>query len=191
MISYLSGKIVFKNDKEITLLTSGGVGYKLFVSPDVLTAVQVGQEAGFECYLSVKEEVLDLYGFANNRERELFKLFISVSGVGPKTALRFFELGSAEEISLGISRGDVSYLTKVSGIGRKIAERIVVELQSKVKKDITDAGGVPVGDALSEILDALVALGYSTLEAREVVKQLDPKGKKSEQLLREALQMIK
>lgn len=193
MISLIQGKVLSNKNGELTVLTAGGVGYRLLVSPSVAKSTLVGSDATIETYLSVKEDALDLFGFASLAEKELFKNFLSVSGVGPKTALHLLELGSVEEITLAIGRGDVEYLTKVSGIGKKTAERIVVDLKSKVAKGISDAGGaaLPATDAQSDVIDALVTLGYSVLQAREVVKKLDATGKNSEQLLREALKNIK
>ena len=191
MISLLTGKIISNNTEAVTLLTSGGVGYALKVSPAAAALCRVGEEITIETYLVVREDALELYGFASNAERELFKQCLSVSGVGPRTALHLLALGSVEEITIAIGRGDVDYLTKVSGIGKKTAERVVVELKSKVAKGIKDAGGPVVTDALSDVIDALVTLGYSVLQAREVVKKLDSNGKNSEQLLREALRSIK
>ena len=172
-------------------MTSGGVGYRVLASPNAAQMCSVGYDVTLEVYLSVKEDALDLFGFAGPAERELFKNFLTVSGIGPKTALHLLSLGSVEEITLAIGRGDIEYLTKVSGIGRKTAERIIVELKSKVAKDMQDAGVVIQSDALTDVIDGLVTLGYSVLQARDAVKKLDPNGKTSEQLLREALRVIK
>lgn len=192
MISLLHGTIVSKNNREIVLMTSGGVGYRILVSPSVLVSGKVGDELTIQTHLSVKEDAMDLFGFVSVAEKELFKNFLTVSGVGPKTALHLLELGSVEEITLAIGRSDVEYLTKVSGIGRKTAERIVVDLKSKVAKGMSEAGVQIVRtDAMSDVIDALVTLGYSALQARDVVKNIDMAGKSSEQLLREALQRIK
>ncbi len=194
MISLIAGKVISKKEEEITIMTAGGVGYRLLASPGVLTSVKVGDEAQIETYLSVKEDALDLFGFASLAEKQLFKNFLSVSGVGPKTALHLLALGSVEEITLAIGRGDVEYLTKVSGIGKKTAERIVVELREKVAKESgirNQESGAKSSDAVSDVIDGLVTLGYSNLEAREVVKKLDANGKTSEELLREALRAIK
>lgn len=172
-------------------MTPGGVGYKVMVGPSAAQICFVGFDVTLETYLSVKEGALDLFGFAGPAERELFKNFLTVSGIGPKTALHLLSLGSVEEITLAIGRGDVDYLTKVSGIGRKTAERIVVELKSKVAKDMQAAGVSIKSDVLGDVIDGLITLGYSVLQAREAAKQLDPGGKTSEQLLREALRIIK
>lgn len=196
MISLIQGKIVNKKESELVVMTAGGIGYKLAVSPSALGLATVGNEVTLETYLVVKEDALDLYGFASSAEKELFKNFISVSGVGPKTALHLLALGGVEEITLAIGRGDVDFLTKVSGIGKKTAERIVVDLKSKVAKGLKDSGITNLGtgaknDVVTDVIDALVTLGYSVLDAREVASKLDAAGKNSEQLLREALRAIR
>ena len=192
MISLIQGKVVGKNNNELVVMTAGGVGYRIMVSPAALALAPAGNEIILNTYLVVKEDSHSLYGFANLAEKELFKNFLSVSGVGPKTALHLLELGSVEETTLAIGRSDVDYLTKVSGIGKKTAERIVVELKNKVAKGVSEAGvKMPAGDIMSDVIDALVTLGYSALQARDVVKRIDATGKNSEQLLREALQRIK
>lgn len=192
MISIITGKIVSKNNNEMVVMTAGGVGYRLLCSPTAMTSASVGSDVSLDTYLSVKEDALDLFGFASNAEKELFKNFLTVSGVGPKTAIHLLELGSVEEITLAIGRSDIDYLTKVSGIGKKTAERLVVELKNKVAKGMSEAGLKMVqGDAMSDVVDALVTLGYTALQARDVIKTLDTAGKNSEQLLREALQKIR
>lgn len=196
MISLIQGKILSKKEGELVLMTSGGVGYKLSVSPSAIAQGKVGDVVTIETYLSVKEDALNLFGFASGAEKELFKQFLTVSGVGPKTALHLLALGGVEDITLAIGRGDLDYLTKVSGIGRKTAERIVVELKSKVAKGLKESGianpevGAP-SDSITDVIDALVTLGYSVLAAREVVKKLNPANKSTEQLLREALTSIR
>lgn len=193
MISLLEGVVISKQDSELVLMTSGGVGYRLMVSPTAFSLATVGDKVTLNTHLSVKEDSLDLFGFASMAEHALFKNLISVSGVGPKTAIHFLSLGSVEEITVAIGRGDVEYLTKVSGIGRKTAERIVVDLKTKVAKNMKDVG-MPMpaaNDAVTDVIDGLVTLGYSVLDAREVVKKLETDGKTSEQLLREALRCVR
>ncbi|OGH68415.1 MAG: Holliday junction DNA helicase RuvA [Candidatus Magasanikbacteria bacterium RIFCSPLOWO2_02_FULL_44_11] len=193
MIALLEGKIIGKNNNELTLMTSGGVGYRVLVSQAAFGLAAIGSMIILTTYLSVKEDALDLFGFASSAEKALFRNFLSVSGVGPKTALHLLSLGSVEEITVAIGRGDVDYLTKVSGIGKKTAERIVVDLKSKVAKGMKDNGmAMPAAsDAVTDVIDGLVTLGYSVLDARDAVKKLDANGKTSEQLLREALRSVK
>jgi len=193
MISQLYGKIISNQNGEITLMTSGGVGYRILVSPSAAKLAVVDSEIKLDTYLVVREDALDLFGFGSLAEKELFKQFLSVSGVGPKTAVHLLELGGVEEITLAIGRGDVEFLTKVSGIGKKTAERIVVDLKNKVKNQLAMSNEQLAcsSDAQTDVIDALVTLGYSVLQAREAVQKLDAKGKTSEVLLREALRMMK
>ncbi len=194
MIALISGRVVNNNGSEAVIMTAGGVGYRVMISPGAASLCLVGNEVILETYLVVREDVLDLFGFANELEKKLFKNFVSVSGVGPKTALHLLSLGSVAEIALAIGRGDLEYLTKVSGIGKKTAERIVVELREKMSKEQKSFGADLVsGDnaAVNDAVEGLITLGYSALQAREVVKQIDVKNKTSEQLLREALQKIR
>ncbi len=175
-------------------MTPGGVGYRVMSSPNASKRCEVGSEVMLDTYLVVREDVLELFGFASKEEKALFKNFLSVSGVGPKTALHLLSLGTAEEITLAVGRGDIEYLTKVSGIGKKTAERVVVELREKMRESRImnhELGDANVSDAVGDVVDALVTLGYSLQQAREVMKKINASGKNSEQLLREALRMIK
>lgn len=194
MIAVLRGKIIDNKNSELVLLTSGGVGYRINASLKALEQFQVEKEVEIETYLVVREDALELFGFAGKEEKRLFTQLLQVSGIGPKTALHILSLGSVADISSAIGNGDVTYLTKVSGIGKKTAERIVVELQSKLKEyslEHAESGIMLEGSVLHDVADGLEALGYSALEAREVVKKLDAGGKTSEQLLKQALQMMK
>jgi Holliday junction DNA helicase RuvA len=151
--------------------------------------LELNQNIKIPVYMAVRENSMDLFGFQSLAEKELFLKFLDVNGVGPKSALHLISLGSVEEISSAIARGDINYLTKVSGIGKKTAERIVVELKSKMSKLGIDNLELDNGQ-LGEVMDALVSLGYSKDEAREVVKNLDSEGKNSEELIRQALRIL-
>jgi len=189
MISMINGKILSKNTDGIVLMTQGGVGYFLLMAKNKIAKLIVGENISMLTYLSVRENAMDLFGFEKNNERELFLKFLDVSGVGPKTALHLLSLGGVEEISSAIGRGDLDYLTKVSGIGKKTAERIIVELKNKISSVGEDIS--VQSDVLSDVISGLVALGYPANVARDIVKKLNDKGKTSEQLLKEALQKIK
>jgi len=190
MIAYLEGKIIVKNPGEIILLNTG-VGYQVFLAESVLKDLSLDQDVAFYIYHNVREEASDLYGFALAEELELFKMLISVSGVGPKTALGVFNICQAGDLREAISRGDASLLTKVSGIGSKTAERIVLELKDKVVtlnfySKINDSGGA----ARSDEIDALMALGYSLTEARQALNGVDSSIKNSSDRLKEALKKM-
>jgi len=191
MISILSGKIIENSGSQIVLMTAGGVGYELAVNVRSAQKWPTGSEARILTYMAVRENAMELYGFSDKEEKDLFEKFLLVSGIGPKTALHLLSLGTVKEISAAIGREDLAYLTNVSGIGRKTAERIVVELKNKVGEAENLAAGEETGGILGDVIAGLMALGYSVQEAREAAKKLNINGKSSEQLMKEALQMIK
>lgn len=195
MIALIQGKVVSCLGNEVLILTNSGIGYSLLVSPGAAQICVAGSDVTLETHLVVKEDALDLYGFANVSEKKLFKNFVSVSGVGPKTAMYLFSLGRVEEIVLAVGRGDTDFLTKVSGIGKKTAERIVVELREKMQKQQTEYGKVTLSEqesgSVNDALEGLITLGYTVLQARDTLKKIETDGKTSEQLLREALRIIK
>jgi len=192
MISFLSGKLILKQNNKIHVLTSSGVGYEVHVSAPFFVELRIDQEIQLHTYLKVSENAMELFGFRNADEKEFFELLISVSGVGPKTALNVLALGSMEQIQSAIARGDVSYLTQVSGIGKKTAERLVVELKSKMVERGTgnEGGRVENSEVLGEVVEALVGMGYSREEARVAVKDLSPKDKDVSTLLKKALRLL-
>ncbi|MFA6547530.1 MAG: Holliday junction branch migration protein RuvA [Candidatus Magasanikbacteria bacterium] len=196
MIANVVGKIVANNGAEIVVQTVGGVGYEIKVSTNGAQSFKVGQEAQILTCLSVRENSMELFGFANQEEKNLFGKLISVSGIGPKSALHILSLGSVQDISAAINRGDVSYLKKVSGIGGKTAERIVVDLKGKMDNVVVESKDnimMQNGEstAVSDAIEGLIALGYSAVDAREVIKQLEVEEKASEQILKEALRRMR
>jgi len=190
MISLIKGKIIENNGEQIIVLTAGGVGYKILVNTNGADFFKLGAEAEILTYLVVRENVMELYGFKNKEEKGLFEKLLLVSGIGPKTALHILSLGTGGEISSAIARGDVAYLTKVSGMGKKTAERLIVELKSKLGAVKDLSLGEEFSSEVGDVLEGLISLGYSTTQAREAVKRLQSKGKTSEQLMKEALKML-
>src|SRR3989338_5141450 len=162
MIGSIRGKIILKRDKWL-IVESAGVGYKVNVAPDTLQRTKIdGKEAFFFIHTHVREDALDLYGFADLSELEFFEMLIGVSGIGPKGALAILGITSVETLRKAISAGDISYLTKISGIGNKTAEKIVIELRDKMG---TELQGASLQGELDS-LEALKSLGYSQNEAR-------------------------
>lgn len=188
MISYISGSILSKSKHSLTVMTAGGVGYEIAMTPLRLVGFGIGQEIELFTYLRVTDQAHDLYGFVTAEERQFFSLLMTVSGVGPKTALNVLSLGSIDHIKDAIARGDVKYLTAVQGLGKKTAERLVVELKSKV--GLATETGEQEGGIMGDAIDALVSLGYSKDEARAVVQKIDAADATSEQILREALKLL-
>ncbi|MFA5934123.1 MAG: Holliday junction branch migration protein RuvA [Candidatus Paceibacterota bacterium] len=172
MISHLKGILIFHSDK-FAILEVAGVGYKIFLSPDNIAKIstKIGEEFSFWTHLAVREDALDLYGFMAHEELEFFVMLLDVSGIGPKSALGILGTASIPTLKKAIATADTSYLTKVSGIGKKTAEKIVLELRDKLSLlGVNDEGGILRGE--SEVLEALKALGYRENDARDALKNI-------------------
>ena len=167
MIGSIRGKIILKTDKYLVVETSG-VGYKVSVSPDVLLMSKVDAEVLFWTHLHVREDAMDLYGFKDRKELEFFEMLINVSGIGPRSGLAILGIAPIETLKRGIGTGDISYLTKISGIGKKTAEKIVLELRDKFEGNLEEGSFKEELDAL----EALKSLGYSQAEARDALKKV-------------------
>ena len=173
MIARLRGKPVASTPEGL-VLDVGGVGYLLAATPSAVRKAAEADEVVVETYLHVREDALQLYGFAERAERELFIQLLSVNGVGPKVALAIVSGSPAEELRRAIVREDAARFTAIPGIGKKTAERIVLELKEK----LAVAGVAPVGTAAEPdehvvARDALVELGYSIADAERVLAQTD------------------
>jgi Holliday junction DNA helicase RuvA len=174
MIGSIKGKIILKTEKYI-IVETGGVGYKISVvsgeaRPSMLGLASPTAETFFWIHTHIREDILDLYGFLDRQELEFFEMLINVSGIGPKGALGILGIASIETLKKAISTSDISYLTKISGIGKKTAEKIVIELRDKM-------GEQKEGSSLQgelDVLEALKSLGYSQHEARETLKKISP-----------------
>ncbi|MCD4761268.1 Holliday junction branch migration protein RuvA [bacterium] len=186
MIAYLKGKILKKTSKSIILLTNS-IGYEVFLTLKNLEQVQAEQEKEFFVYSYIKEDAFDLYGFANLEELDFFKKLISVSGIGPKSALNVLALAEVEELKRAITSGDYTVLQQVSGIGKKTAERLVVELKEKFIVDLSEQAVVTDSD--KQVVEALVSLGYKQNEARGIIKDLVEEGDLATRI-KEALKLI-
>lgn len=193
MISYLKGQLKAKH-KNYLIVVVHDVGYQVFVNQSLFAEFVAGQPVELYTHQYIKEDALDLYGFKNLEELEMFELLLSISGVGPKSALGILSVAKTEELKVTIARGDSSILTKVSGVGRKTAERIVLELRDKVASigvgDMVVGGGAGAGMAQSDEIDALMALGYSLQQAREALREIDPSLKNPSERIRAALKML-
>jgi len=192
MITYLRGKIKYKKNNFLIVDVSG-VGYKLYINETLLSELSIDLEYEFFIHQHVREDALDLYGFKNMEDLEMFELLLSVSGVGPKSALGVSAVASSEDLREAISRGDSSILIKVSGIGKKTAERVVLELREKVGTiNVSGFDSKQNGNmsASADEIDALMALGYSLFEARDVLKKIDPKLKDSGERIKAALRNL-
>ncbi len=168
MIGSIKGQVTHKSTNYLIVETNG-VGYKIFVTPPVLLGAKLNQELSLVILTYVREDQISLYGFPTLPELEFFELLLTVSGVGPKSALGIMSLASLEMIKSAIVSEDPSVFTKVSGIGRKTAERVIVELKEKLKDE---KSSMPVAREHSDAMDALIALGYNQQQARDALKNV-------------------
>ncbi|MBI5139763.1 Holliday junction branch migration protein RuvA [Candidatus Nomurabacteria bacterium] len=188
MIGSIRGKIILKTDKFLILETAG-VGYKINVSPDVLSKTKkLDEKISLWIHTHVREDILDLYGFEERQELEFFEMLINVSGIGPKGAIAILGIATIDTLKKAISTNDLAYLTKISGIGKKTAEKIVIELRDKVGKGENGKEGFSLQGEL-DALEALKSLGYSQMEAREALKKVSV-GTDTNTKIREALKIL-
>lgn len=174
MIGFLRGKVI-GNYGDYCLLDVGGVGYRVFTTAQALSGIALGAECSFFVQTTVREDAILLYGFAKREEYEAFQLLVSVSGIGPKGALAILSTMAVSDLYAAIAQENISALKKLPGVGKKSAERLVLELKDKVGGvgEIPTSGAVSVGAGVSdEATAALMALGYSQGEIARVTKQI-------------------
>lgn len=189
MIIWINGVIKFKG-ANFLVLDVNSVGYKVFVSAETLRkAPQTGEKLTLWTHYYLKEDTAELYGFLNHAELEFFEQLIQISGIGPKSAIGVLAVGSIDNLKKAIASGETEYLTKVSGIGRKLAEKIVVELRDKLAAIGVDTGSA-VFAAESEALEALRSLGYSLRESREALNKIPKDIAGTENIIKEVLKKI-
>lgn len=189
MIYSLEGIFVSRGDHFLVVKT-GGIGFKIFTNERTLARLpREGGEVILFCHLYVREDQLDLYGFSEEGALKLFEFLISVSGVGPKTALSVLDVDTVEHVMAAIINKQTEVLARASGIGKKTAERIVLELNNRIALPKAEAMGRVVS-ANMEIEDALSGLGYGRQEIRKVLEELGPEEKTLEDRLRQALRIL-
>jgi Holliday junction DNA helicase RuvA len=188
MIAAVRGEVLVRRPDHV-VVDAGGVGYRLTVSAETLKSVPAtGREGFLHAELIARDDSLALYGFASEEERDLFRELISVSGVGPKVAIAVLGGGTSRDLLRAIAAGDAKRFQAVPGIGKRTAERIIVELREKVAGELEEAiaiGAEQGGDPRSLARDGLVNLGYSPSEAEELLGDAD--SERPEELIAEAL----
>ena len=194
MIDQISGKIISINNNYV-VLGVGGLGIKVNISATFASKLVNEDLITLVTYLNVREDALDLYGFKNDSERNLFLMLISISGIGPKLAVSILSGVELEELKSKILSGDIKSLTSIPGVGAKTAKRIIIELKDKLSETITTELGFEdnFGSKISrDVLSALVGLGYSESIAIEVIKRINPvnSDKSIEILIKEALKIL-
>lgn len=189
MISYLEGKILDKDEK-LFILNAGGVGYKIYSHSGILGKIaDIGGKTEIWTHLYVRENALELYGFLEKEELDFFEMLISISGIGPKSALGILETASVKNLKQAIVSEDEAFFTKMSGIGRKTAERLILELKNKLAKTVIlekGSGFRETGDAF----EALVALGYAQSDIRKALNDLPKNLKTVEEKVKETLKRL-
>ncbi len=187
MIARLEGIVAYK-DSRFVVLNVGGVGYKVFVAPEVVGAAIIDSSLALWTYLAVRETALELYGFSNQESLNFFDMLLSVPGIGPKSAMSVLSVAGIPTLRSAITNSDHSYLTKLSGIGKRTAEKIVMELRDKL--GASEDGDSTQNREESDSIDALKSLGYSEREAREALKKVSKEIAGTSQKVKEALKIL-
>ena len=193
MIGYLNGKVKFFDDENL-ILEVGGVGYKVFVDSQTRQNLKIGDDLELFIHTAVREDAINLFGFKNRDKFELFEKLLTVNGVGAKSALGIISKISAADFAVAVANQDLSALTKLPGVGKKSAQRILLELKDKIgtfsedgEENFQSAAGV--SNSFDEAADALSALGYTSEEISSVFKKA-PKNSSTEQLIKFALKEL-
>ena len=201
MIAAIKGTLLEKAEGEAVVMTAGGLAMAVQCSMTTLSALpQSGQECMLYTQMNVREDNVDLFGFAHKEERDMFRRLISVSGIGPKSALGILGSMPLSDLRLAILTGDAAALSRAPGVGKKTAQRISLELKDKLTQEalrgteeipvITADGDAPVQDAVSEAMLALKSLGYTPQEAANALKGVKGQGSTADELIRLALRQM-
>lgn len=182
MFYYLNGTVTHM-EANLAVVDCGGVGYACYTTMKTLAALKIGEKAKLFTHCNIKEDAFDIFGFASQRELSCFRLLISISGVGPKAALSILSSSSPEDLALAVASGNEKALTIAPGVGKKLAQRILLELKDKIGKELGDLSGgsdwgpvIASGDSggkLADITAALTVLGYAPNEISAALKGVD------------------
>jgi Holliday junction DNA helicase RuvA len=177
MIVQLHGIVENKNLDSVVLLVNG-VGYQVYMNTNDLNNIEQSGEAKLFIYENIREQSHDLFGFLDNDTKHFFEKLVTVNGVGPKMAVSIMNIGSAQEIKKAISQGNIKYLQAASGVGKRVAERIIVDLKDKIGfEGLSDSDNIVISELSAnndEAFEALVSLGYSSYDATQALSKLDP-----------------
>ena len=196
MFYYIKGQVTCK-ELNFLVIDVGGVGYKIYTSMSTLAQAELGKELKVFTYPHIREDIFDIYGFSKQEELHTFQMLISVSGVGPKAALAILSFMPSQDFALAVIKGDVKKITGAPGIGKKIAARIILELKDKISKDLKDSGseeltyqGGGQSSAFDEAVNALMVLGYSALESKGAVSNVDKNLSNVEDIIKACLKQL-
>ena len=194
MFYYIEGKVAHR-ESGLAVIDANGVGYACSTSLNTLSQLEMGQSTRLYTYLHVREDIFDIYGFIDREELNFFKMLISVSGIGPKAAISMLSTATPSQLAAYIISGDEKMLTQSPGIGKKTAQRIILELKDKIEKERIGLGSEVAfvsqdpafSSNLSEASAALGVLGYSAQETGEALRGIDSKGLPVSEIVRLAL----
>ena len=199
MISYVKG-ILTETEPDNVVIETGGIGYNIKITDTVLSSLPpVGREAKLYTHFHVREDAMQLYGFLSREDLNMFRMLLAVNGVGPKVALSLINEMSANDLAFAILADDVTSISKAPGLGKKTAQKIVLELKDKMdlneaftaRSQAVSMAAAAADSDVTEAVEALVALGYSSTEAVRAVKAIEgAEGMASETLLKEALKLL-
>lgn len=195
MFYYIEGKVAVI-EPNLAVLDAGGVGYCCHTTANTLSYLEIGKPAKLYTYCNIKEDAFDLYGFHDMREKRSFEMLLSVSGVGPKAALSILSASTPENLAMAVVSDNEKILTAAPGVGKKLAQRILLELKDKIAKDmpvLKNSGFVPPagtalpGAKLADITAALAVLGYSQNEITSALRLIDIEPLSVEEAIKEVL----
>lgn len=190
MFYHLNG-VVAETEPNLAVIDCGGVGYAVNVTHNTLARLGVGDKAKLYIYEIVREDMFDLYGFADKNERRCFELLISVSGLGPKAALSILSANTPEGLAMAIMNNNEKALTAAPGVGKKIAQRVILELKEKINKGVSNISIQPVqtqaGGTMNDVVAALTVLGYSSSELAPILNKLDISSMTTEEAIKAVL----
>jgi Holliday junction DNA helicase RuvA len=186
MISRLKGEIEENNLTDVTIDVAG-VGYKINCTTDTSKELRVGSKVSVHVHMDVKEKSIELFGFITEEDKKLFELLLKVNGIGPKTALNILNSVSPNTLIEGIASGDPKHLREISGLPKKQSEKLVLTLKDKVKGEELDEKTVA---GTSDAIEALLSLGYSKKDSRDIISKIDKK-LSTEEMIKEALKTLK
>lgn len=185
MIAQIKG-LVLETTERTVVVDVGNVGYEVFVTRDLASSVKIGNQLILFTHFNVREDVQELFGFKDVTELRFFKMLLSVSGIGPRSALNIIDTAKVVDIKRAVANDDALSLHRIHGIGKKTAERLVTELKDKL--DIADSKDA-VGDEAS-LVEAIVGLGYSLAEARNAIKEISGQGQTLSERIKLALKYL-
>jgi holliday junction DNA helicase ruvA len=199
MYSYIIGKVISKT-KNILILENNNIGYEIYMTEIALSELNIGEEAKIYTYYNVSQDNISLFGFKNLEEKKMFENLISVSKIGAKTAIGILSSISTAEFAIAIITNDISRLSKLPGIGKKTAQRIVLEITDKVKTEEiiftedkeqkSNEQYVTVSEKEKDVVEALKVLGYNIKEIENIMKSLDINSS-TEDMIKQALKILR